>query len=170
MTEPVDIRFVVFDVDGVLTDGRILLDARGTETKRFHVRDGLAIRAAMSMGIKIGVLTARSSPAVALRMNELNVKLLIQGAKDKKIGFQTLCQQAEVEMNQTAYMGDDLLDLPALLRCGYPMAPADAVAEVLKVARYITAASGGQAAAREAIEHILKAQGHWDKCVEQFGN
>ncbi len=160
---------IVFDVDGVLTDGSIILDDRGRESKRFHVRDGFAIRAAMMLGLKIGVVTGRSSACVTLRMSELGVDLLLQGVKDKAIGLETLCQHAGVEPPEAAFIGDDLIDLPAMLRCGYPIAVADAVKEVKGIARYNTHARGGRAAAREAIEHILKGQKRWDELLERYG-
>ncbi|MCX5661437.1 MAG: HAD-IIIA family hydrolase [Planctomycetota bacterium] len=164
-----EIRFIVFDVDGVLTDGAIILDDLGHESKRFHVRDGFAIKAAMSMGIKVGVITGRTSRVVTLRMAELGIDLLVQGAKDKAAALETLCAQAGVEPGETAYMGDDLIDLPPMLRCGYPMAVADAAAEVRDVAKFVTRVVGGRGAAREAIEHILKAKGKWDAVVEKYG-
>lgn len=163
------IKLIIFDVDGVLTDGAIIVNDQGVESKHFHVRDGFAIRAAMSVGLKIGVLTGRSSRCVNLRMTEIGVDLLLQGAKDKAVGLETLCQRAGVDLEETAYVGDDLVDLPAMLRCGYPIAVADAVAEVRDEASYVTAAPGGRAAAREVIEHILKAQGRWDEVLEQYG-
>lgn len=169
MPTPTPLKLILFDVDGVLTDGAIHLDGRGAETKRFNVRDGFAIRAAQRAGLKVGVLTGRSSVAVTLRMEELGIDLYIQGAKNKAIGLETLCQQAGVEMSETAYMGDDIPDLPAMLRCGYRIAPADAAAEVRGVADLITQQPGGQGAAREAIEHILKAQDKWEDVLEEFG-
>jgi len=169
MASPRSISLLVFDVDGVLTDGAIQIDDRGVETKCFSVRDGFAIRAALRSGIKIGVLTGRSSPCVALRMNELGITLLMQGATNKAIGVETLCQQAGVELGDTGYMGDDIPDLPAMLRCGYKMAPADAASEVRAVADLVTTAPGGRGAVREAIEHLLKAQGKWEAVLEEFG-
>lgn len=169
MSEAAQIKLIVFDVDGVLTDGRILIDGRGMESKSFYVRDGLAIRTAMAMGLKVGVLSGRASTCVTLRMSELGVALVSQGTKDKAIGLETICQQANVDLEQTAYVGDDLLDLPAMLRCGYAIAVADAVQEVREEARYVTSAAGGRGAARDAIEHILKTQGRWDEVVEQYG-
>lgn len=164
-----NIKLIVFDVDGVLTDGGIYIDDRGVETKRFHVRDGFAIRAAMSVGLQIGILTGRSTPAVTLRMAELGVNLVIQGAHDKATAFETLCQQAGVLPEDVAYVGDDLIDLPAMLRCGYPIAVADAVEDVRSEAHYVTSCNGGCGAGRDAIEHILRAQGRWDEVVERYG-
>ena len=169
MSDPAQIKLIVFDVDGVLTDGAIILDARGIESKRFHVRDGLTIKAAISLGLKIGVLSSRSSSAVTLRMNELGVDLLLQGIVDKASGLETLCRRAGVLMEDAAYVGDDLVDLPAMLRCGYPIAVADAVAEVRSEARCVTNASGGRGAAREVIEHVLNAQGRWCEVLDRYG-
>jgi len=168
MSEPSAIQLMIFDVDGVLTDGSIIVDDHGTESKRFHVRDGFAIKAAISLGLKIGVLTGRSTRAVTLRMTELGVDLFQQGVADKAVGFESLCQQAGVEQSHASFMGDDLIDLPAMLKCGYPIAVADAVAEVRSEAGFITRANGGHAAVREAIEHILKAQGRWEQVVRRY--
>ncbi len=168
MNEVLDIRLIVFDVDGVLTDGSILVNDEGIESKRFHVRDGFAIKAAQSLGIQIGILTGRSTRAVALRMTELGVDLVMQGVKNKGEGFCTLCKKAGVELGQVAYLGDDLIDLPAMNQAGYPMAVADAAVEVRKVARYVTSQPGGHGAARDAVEHLLKQMNLWDRFVESF--
>ncbi len=168
MITPSSIKLLVFDVDGVLTDGSIVVDDHGVESKRFHVRDGFAIRAAMSLGLKVGVLTGRSARAVTLRVAELGIDLFIQQVREKANGFKTLCQLAGVALEDTAYLGDDLVDLPAMLLSGYPMAVADAVTEVRLEAQFVTNAPGGHAAAREAIEHILKAQGRWDQVTDRY--
>ena len=168
MSDLANIKLIVFDVDGVLTDGTIIVDDHGVESKRFHVRDGFAIKAAMSMGLKVAVLTGRSTRAVAVRLTELGVEYLIQGSHNKAVGIETICQMAGVGLEETAYLGDDLVDLPAMLICRYPMAVADAVAEVRGEAKYVTAVRGGRAAARDAVEHILKAQGRWDELVERY--
>jgi len=163
------IKLIVFDVDGVLTDGAIIVDDHGVESKHFHVRDGFAMRAAMAMGMPIGIITGRMSRVVSLRMTELSVPWVQQGAKDKGAALETLCQRAGLQPDETAYVGDDLIDLPALLRCGYPIAVQDAVEEVRAVAKYVTQTPGGRGAARDAIEHILKAQNRWDELLEQYG-
>ena len=166
MAEPADIRMVVFDVDGVLTDGRIILNDHGVETKTFDVRDGFAIVAARRLGLQVAALTGRSSRVVTLRMTELGVDPFIQGSGDKAAGLQAICERAQLQPPQCAFVGDDLFDLPAMLRCGYPIAVADAVAEVRARARYVTTAPGGRGAAREAIEHLL--QGRWQQLVERY--
>lgn len=163
-----NIKMIVFDVDGVMTDGGIYVDDRGTEMKRFHVRDGFAVRAAKAVGLKIGVLTGRSTGAVNLRMTELGVDVLMQGCSDKAIGFENVCRQASVLPREAAYVGDDLIDLPAMLLCGYPIAVADAVDEVRAEAEFVTQKPGGHGAVREAVEHLLKLQGKWDEVVERY--
>jgi 3-deoxy-D-manno-octulosonate 8-phosphate phosphatase (KDO 8-P phosphatase) len=169
MPDPRRIKLIIFDVDGVLTDGSIIVDSEGRELKRFHVRDGFAIKAAMGVGLKVDVISGRASRTVTLRMADLGVDLLMQGCGNKAVAFETLCQQADVLPEQAAFVGDDLIDLPAMLRCGYPMAVANAVEQVRAAAAYVTTAPGGHAAAREAIEHVLLAQGLWDQVVERYG-
>lgn len=168
MGQPKDIQLLVLDVDGVLTDGSIYVNDDGLEMKRFHVRDGLAISAAQRVGLKIGILSGRSTRAVTLRMQQLQVQYLLQGCKDKEQGLEDLCAQAHVDLSKAAYLGDDLIDLRAMLRCGYPMAVADAVEEVRREAKYVTQAHGGHGAVREAIEMLLKAQNRWDKLVDTY--
>lgn len=165
---PAAIKLLVLDVDGTLTDGGLYFDSAGGEMKKFHVRDGLAITAAMACGLKVGVISARQSPIVERRMAELGVTLLMQGQRDKKIAFETLCQQAGVLPEEAAYMGDDLLDLPAMVMCGYAIAVADAAAEVRYAAHHTTQLPGGRAAVREAIEHLLRQQGRWDAVVDRY--
>ena len=168
MVEPTAIKLLIFDVDGVLTDGAIYVNDLGIETKRFNVRDGFAIKAAPTLGLKIGVLTGRSTPAVTLRMAELDVDLVLQGSHQKADGLRDLCRKAAVTPHETAYVGDDLIDLPAMGCCGYPIAVADACPQVLAAARYVTRAAGGSGAGREAIEHILERQGRWAQLLSRY--
>ncbi len=162
------ISSIIFDVDGVLTDGRIILNDLGVESKHFHVRDGFAIRAAMLMGLKVGIITGRMSRVVALRAAELGIEHVQQGSKDKGVALEALCERMGVTPDQTAFVGDDLIDLPALLRCGYPIAVKDSVDEVRAVAKYITAQPGGHGAARDAVEHILKKQNRWEELLQHY--
>lgn len=168
MAELESIELIVLDVDGVLTDGTVLVCDHGVECKRFHVRDGLAIRAAPLVGLKVGALSARPSRATTLRLTELGIDPIVQGAPDKAIGLERVCKLANVLPEQCAYVGDDLLDLPAMVRCAYPIAVGDAVPEVRAEARHVTRAHGGHGAAREAIEHVLKAQGRWEQVLERL--
>lgn len=164
-----DIKLIVFDVDGVLTDGALIYDNVGNELKRFNIKDGFGIRAARFSGIQVGILTARSSEVVKRRAEELKIDHYFAGCKDKAAGIEAIAERARVSLEQTAFMGDDILDLPALKRVGYPMAVADAAIEVLEAAAFVSEAKGGHGAAREAVEHILRAQGEWDAVLEAFG-
>ena len=155
VTGPVNIKLIVFDVDGVLTDGSIIVDDMGRESKRFYVRDGAAIKAVMGLGMKVGVVTGRSSRSVLLRVTELGIEHYLPGVTDKLVGLETVCQRAGVLPEEAAYVGDDLIDIPAMVRCGYPIAVADAAEEAKAAAKYITKACGGRGVAREAIEHVL---------------
>src|SRR5690606_38784398 len=123
----------------------------------------------MSLGFHVGIITGRVSRVVAMRATDLGIRHLQQGAKDKGRALVELCEKLDVPLEATAYVGDDLIDLPALLRCGYPIAPADAVDEVRAVAKYITTRPGGHGAAREAIEHILKKENRWNELLARYG-
>ena len=164
----IPLRFLVFDVDGVFTDGSIRYDDRGIESKVFHVRDGLAVRLAREAGLLVGVLTGRNSACVALRVREMGIHHAMHGVDDKGRGIADLCAAAGVTPELTAYMGDDLIDLPAMRRCAYAMTVADGAPEVRRAAHFITQAPGGRAAVREAIEHVLRGQGLWDRAIERF--
>lgn len=164
-----DIQLIVFDVDGVLTDGSLIYDNQGNELKRFNIRDGFGIRAARFSGIPVGVLTARSSEVVSRRVAELKIDHYFHGCKDKAAGIASIAERARVSLEQTAFMGDDVLDLPALKKVGYPMAVADAAIEVLESAKFVSELPGGRGAAREAVEHILRSQGKWDAVLAEFG-
>lgn len=164
-----DIRLLLLDVDGVLTDGSITLDETGCQVTRFHVRDGVGIKAWRELGLTIGILTSRSGRALTLRAAELGIDLVEQGAEQKLVTFENICRRTGVEPEQVAYLGDDLPDLPVLCRVGYPMAVADAATEVRQVARYVTSQPGGCGAVREAIEHLLHAMDRWDEVLENYG-
>jgi 3-deoxy-D-manno-octulosonate 8-phosphate phosphatase (KDO 8-P phosphatase) len=153
------------DVDGVLTDGSILIDADGRELKRFHVRDGLAIKAWQQQGNHVAVITGRGGPALRHRMAELGVEIVLEHVSDKSESILEVQKRLGVSARHTAFMGDDLADLPAFDGCGYPMAPSDADATVRGRAAWVSTRPGGQAAVREAIEHLLRARGVWDDVV-----
>ncbi len=168
MTTPAHIKLLILDVDGVLTDGGLYYGPNDIEIKRFNIKDGFAMRAAMKNGLRVGILTARESFAVAKRCRELEIDLLIQNSQDKARDIARLANIAATPLADTAYLGDDLIDLPALAKVGYPMAVADAAPEVKAAAAYITTAAGGHGAVRDAIEHLLKAQSKWDKLVNAY--
>lgn len=155
------IRLLVLDVDGVLTDGRLIYGPEGEALKGFHVRDGLAIASASRAGLTVGVVSGRASAAVARRLAELGVDEVHQGITDKAGVLRQLCRRYTVGTDEVAYMGDDLPDLPLLQAVGLPLAPADAVPEVRRLAVWISRHPGGAGAVREAIEWLLRARDEW---------
>lgn len=172
MTEKLaPIRLLALDVDGTLTDGGVTYSDdphQGSELKQFHIHDGLGIVLAGFAGLQIAWITGRTSPVVARRARELKVTLLRQGVRDKVAALQEVAALAGVTLAQTAYMGDDLNDLPALHAAGAAIAPANAVLEVAGIAAYVTPRSGGQGAVRDAIEEILRVRGDYDQALAAY--
>lgn len=166
--DPKPIRLLCLDVDGVLTDGGIRIDDNGVETKRFHVRDGAGMRIWLRLGHDIAIITGRTGEAVKHRARELGIKHLIQGSQNKAEAFDALLRELGLEPHQAAMLGDDLPDLPVMRRCGYPMAVADAVEQVQTAAAFVTTHRGGNAAVREAIEHLLSARNEWSQALAFF--
>lgn len=162
------VRLLLFDVDGVLTDGKILLHPDGTESKRFDIRDGTAIVWAQRVGLQVGFLSARMSAATAQRAAQLGVSLVSQGVSAKLEGYETLLRTCGLADAEVAYMGDDLLDLPVLARVGLAAAPADAADEVRSRVHWISSAPGGAGAARGLVELVLHAQRRWDGLVAGY--
>jgi len=162
------IKLVLFDVDGVLTDGKILLHADGTESKRFDIKDGTAIVWALRLGITVGFLSARASASTAQRAAQLGVTLVHQGVASKLETYDQIVDELQLEPEQVAYMGDDVLDLPVLTRAGLAAAPADAAPDVRARTHWVSRARGGDGAARELIEMILKAQDKWDGLLAAY--
>jgi len=162
------IRLILLDVDGVLTDGTVVMHADGTESKGFHIRDGAAIVWAMQAGIEVGVLSARTSGATTQRAAQLGMKIVSQGIGGKLTEFERILAEQSIAEDNVAYMGDDLLDIPVLRRAGLAGAPADAAAEVQAAAHWISGQPGGRGAVREFIELVLRAQERWDGIVRDF--
>ena len=162
------VKLLLFDVDGVLTDGKILMHADGSESKTFDIKDGTGIVWALRQGLTVGFLSARSSAATAQRAAQLGVTLVHQGVRSKLDTYDQIVDGLILEDDQTAYMGDDLLDLPVLSRVGLATAPADAAAEVRSRVHWVTNAKGGSGAARELIEMILRAQGRWEALLATY--
>jgi 3-deoxy-D-manno-octulosonate 8-phosphate phosphatase (KDO 8-P phosphatase) len=162
------IRLVLFDVDGVLTDGKILMHADGSESKQFDIKDGSAIVWAGRLGLTVGFLSARSSASTAQRAAQLGVTLVHQGVASKRETYDQIVDELLLENEQVAYMGDDVLDLPVLARAGLAAAPADAVVDVRERVHWVAQRAGGYGAARELIEMILKAQQKWDGIVAAY--
>ena len=155
------IKLLLLDVDGVLTDGRIIIDDRGVETKQFHVRDGQGIVLLKRAGIEIGFMTGRSSAVVRHRARDLGVELVYQGVANKLACYAKIKRARGLKDEQIAYVGDDLIDLPVLLRVGLALSVADGWPGLSTAVDYITSAPGGQGAVREVAELLLKAQGRW---------
>jgi 3-deoxy-D-manno-octulosonate 8-phosphate phosphatase (KDO 8-P phosphatase) len=155
----------VVDVDGVLTDGAIVVDDRGVESKHFHVRDGLAYSLWHRAGKRSAILSGRRADVVERRAAELRIGHLSQGLDDKAVPFRALLSELGLEPRQACFVGDDLVDLPVLRAAGLAACPADAVPEVKDAAHLVTSAAGGRGAVREVVEAILRAQGLWhDLC------
>jgi 3-deoxy-D-manno-octulosonate 8-phosphate phosphatase (KDO 8-P phosphatase) len=163
------IDMLVLDVDGVLTDGRIVYTDQGEEIKAFHVRDGSGLRIwTTTFGKHAGIITGRHSAIVARRAQELGIASVIQGADDKKAALLKMIEPLGVSLDHVAVIGDDIVDVPMLRACGFAVAVADACAEAKEDAHYVTQASGGRGAAREVIELILRAQGRWQEIVARY--
>jgi 3-deoxy-D-manno-octulosonate 8-phosphate phosphatase (KDO 8-P phosphatase) len=161
------VRLILLDVDGVLTDGTILLHGDGSESKQFHIRDGTAVVWAQRAGLRIGLLSARLSAATAARAAQLGIAIVRQGVTAKLAAYEEVLAQQQVADAAVAFMGDDLLDLPVLGRAGLSAAPADAVREVRDRVHWVSAERGGHGAVRELVELILRAQGRWDTVVAE---
>ena len=162
------IRLLLFDVDGVLTDGTVVMHADGSESKGFNIRDGAAMVWAQRAGLTVGLLSARTSGATAHRAAQLAVRIVEQGVQSKLKAYEQIARDACVADTDIAYMGDDLLDLPVIARVGLSAAPADAAAEVRARVDWVSAQAGGRGAVRELIELVLRAQQRWEDVLRQY--
>jgi 3-deoxy-D-manno-octulosonate 8-phosphate phosphatase (KDO 8-P phosphatase) len=162
------IKLLLFDVDGVLTDGTIMIHGDGTESKSFNIRDGAGLVWAQRAGLSVGLLSARLADATSIRAAQLGITTVVQGAANKLAGYEQILRDAGLTDAQVGYMGDDLQDLPVLRRAGFSAAPADAAPEVRAAVQWVSASGGGRGAAREWIEHVLRAQGLWHIAVAEF--
>lgn len=189
------IKLLLFDVDGVLTDGKLffiptppgsrestkqhasehsgeagfgLHSETYSEVKGFHAHDGTSISLARLAGIETGLITKRISETVALRARDLKLKYVYQGIQDKLTVFEQILQQAGINSSEAAFVGDDVIDLPVMRNCGLAIAVTNARDEVKAAAHYVTPHSGGDGALRDAVEYILKAQGKFEKVVEEY--
>jgi 3-deoxy-D-manno-octulosonate 8-phosphate phosphatase (KDO 8-P phosphatase) len=162
------IRLMLFDVDGVLTDGRVLVHGDGSESKQFSIRDGTGLVWAQRAGLVTGLLSARHSPATTVRAAQLGIRIVRQQPGEKLETFRQLLRDERLAEDQIAFMGDDLLDLPVLTRVGLSGAPADAVADVRSRVDWVSSLKGGRGAAREFVEVVLRAQGRWEALVREY--
>lgn len=164
-----DIRLLILDVDGVLTDGRLVMTEGGDGIKGFHVVDGGAIRLWRESHRRVGWLTARDSLAVSRRASELEIDWVEQGSDNKLVGYEAVCRKAGVGDAQVCYVGDDFLDVGPMRRCGYPVAVANATPEVKRIAAYVTEHPGGAGAVREVVRHLLIRAGCWGVVLARYG-
>ena len=163
-----NIRLLLLDVDGVMTDGGIIYDANGLESKRFNVKDGHGIKMLQRYGVEVGIITGRTSIVVDNRARELGISLVYQGSLKKIDSYEEIKAKTGLEDEQIAYMGDDIIDVPVLRRVGFSASPLDGLSEVLGVVDFVATRSGGCGAVREVCDHILKARGVWDEIVARY--
>ncbi len=162
------IEMILSDVDGVLTDGGLIFDNQGIETKRFHIRDGLGIKLWMRAGCDFGIVTARASHIVKVRAGELGIDIIRQGFEDKLAVTQEILGERGLQPEQVCYIGDDLTDLAVIKSVGLGVAVADAAAEVRAAAHHVTKLGGGCGAVRETIELIMKAKNRWEDVIQRY--
>jgi len=159
------LKLMIFDVDGVMTDGTLYYSERGEELKAFNVQDGHGIKMLKQEGVEVGLISARKSRAVELRAASLGIAHLYQGMEDKRAAYAALLELLGLTTGQSGYMGDDLLDLPLLIRCGFAATVAAAPEAVRSRAHYVARAPGGRGAVREVCEFILHAQGALERAI-----
>ena len=153
------VKAILFDIDGVLTDGKIIIDSNGEEIKSFNVKDGQLMEFMRSKGIIFGVISGRSSAALSKRLDELKVEFIRVGTSNKLSCFEEFIQKYHIQASSICYIGDDIIDLQVLKACGLPVAPADASELILPYAAYVTMAKGGEGVLREVIDKIINEQG-----------
>lgn len=163
-----NIRLLILDVDGVLTDGSIILDNKDNEFKVFHVRDGHGIKMLIRAGIYVAIITGRYSKVVERRAHELGITEVYQKSHDKRIAYRQLVEKYSIDEKEVAYIGDDIVDIPLLKRSGFPVVVADADDEVKAVAAMITKNRGGKGAVREICDFLLKAKGLWEDIIDEY--
>ena len=162
------VRLMLFDVDGVLTDGRLWYGPGGEALKAFGALDGHGIKLLMQSGVAVALLSGRSSPAVAQRALELAVPHVLQGIDDKRTAFEALCAKLDIPERETGFMGDELIDLPVLTRCGFASAPREAHELVRNRVHYVAQAPAGAGAAREVCDLLMRSQGTLDAALARY--
>lgn len=162
------IRLLMLDVDGVLTDGRIIYSDNGQEYKCFDVKDGHGLRLAKRAGLMTAFISGRKSPVVDIRAKDLEVDIVLQEVHDKGQAYETILKSFELKDDEVAYVADDIVDLPVLRKVGLGVAVADAVPQVKSACAWVTKKRGGKGAVREVVELILNAQGKWDEVTARY--
>ncbi|WP_088536659.1 HAD family hydrolase [Geobacter sp. DSM 9736] len=163
-----DIKLLLLDVDGVLTDGRIIYDSNRIESKFFNVKDGHGIKMVQRAGIEVGIISGRESMVVANRAQELGITCVYQKALDKLTPYLRILAEKGLEDSQVAFMGDDIIDVPVMRRVAFAAAPADALDYVLPYAHFVARNRGGWGAVREVCDLILKGQGKWEEITAKY--
>lgn len=163
------VRLLLLDVDGVLTDGRIIMDHRGREIKAFDVRDGHGIKMLRWADVEVGIITGRCSPVVKRRSAELGVRWVLQRVSDKVAAYERIRAQIGTSDQEVCFVGDDLVDIPLMKRIGFPVCVADGAEEAKGAAIYVTKAPGGRGAVREVCDLLLKAKGRWEEILRRYG-
>jgi 3-deoxy-D-manno-octulosonate 8-phosphate phosphatase (KDO 8-P phosphatase) len=162
------IKLLLFDVDGVLTDGAVIVHSDGTESKRFAIRDGIALVWAQRSGLKVGLLSARHSATTTHRAAQLGITLIHQGVSSKAAAYDRILADEQLTDADVAFMGDDIVDLAVLGRAGLSAAPADAVDDVRSRVDWVSSVNGGHGAVRDLVETVLRAQGLWEGVVTRY--
>jgi 3-deoxy-D-manno-octulosonate 8-phosphate phosphatase (KDO 8-P phosphatase) len=163
-----EIKLLAMDVDGVLTDGGILIGPDGAEFKNFNILDGHGIRMWHRAGFKTALISGRQSGATKLRAEELEINFVYQPCSNKLDCFNDLLVQSQLEPKNIAYIGDDVMDIPLIQRAGFGIAVANAVGELKSLSHYVTSRAGGSGAVREVIEYILKNTGLWNELMQRY--
>ncbi len=162
------IRLLLLDVDGVLTDGSIIYDDNGVQTKRFNVKDGLGLRLLMLAGIQVAIATGRSSKALQHRCRNLGITLVFDGLSTKRDVLNAIYEKTGIARNEIGFVGDDVMDIPLMISAGVSFAVSDAHESIISSADIVTCTKGGQGAVREVCEIILRARGAWDELIKRF--
>jgi 3-deoxy-D-manno-octulosonate 8-phosphate phosphatase (KDO 8-P phosphatase) len=162
------VKLLILDVDGVLTDGRIIMDHKGREIKAFNVRDGHGLRLLMEAGIEVALLTGRSSPVVQKRAEDLGITWIRQGVHDKVGAYQEIAREVGITDDEACFVGDDVIDIPLLKRVAIPIVVGDGAPEAKRCACYVTQSSGGKGAVREVCDLLLQAQGKWEAVLRRY--
>lgn len=168
LVKAAQVRLVIFDVDGVLTDGSLYIDAEGRELKAFYSRDGHGMKMLQDSGVEIAIITGRTSETVEHRMQSLGIRYIYQGRQDKLPAYEELLEKLQLQPQQVAYVGDDIVDLPVMSRAGFAVAVQDAHELVKKHAHWQTVHAGGRGAARDVCELIMEAQGNLVPTLERY--
>lgn len=162
------IKLLALDVDGVLTDGRVTYGNSGEEIKSFNIKDGLGIKLLQQSGIEVAIITGRTSQLLERRAIELGIAAVIQGREDKLAALTELAQARDFGLEETAYMGDDLPDMAAIIAAGFGACPSDAVEDIRDAADWLATARGGHGAVRELAELMLRSRGEWSQIIKNY--